>query len=433
MYRILGALLVLVLCVGCGSKPPTQPTTPPSTSPGPAPSADPVVRVQVRVDDGTPRDAVASLSEVVIDASGSTGSGALAFSVDFGDGTVAASATAKHVYAASGTYTATTTVTDAQGRKASDTRQIGVHDATGSWFHASYVQRTRRVEVRRLSIDAQSGTTVRGSYRVTGDADRTFTGTLIPPRDIRMSANDGVSLIGTLPGRLNDDAVTWTLISGGDSTDGQRLDFRAIVGAPDATPPVADMKLRMGRDKPWEFVYGYTPGPIPGITPVQIDAGASRGTDLSYFLEFGDRGEVATTSHAARVVESDKYALTARVTVVDRFGRSDSRSRDYFLFVMPAGGGGDSWFTGYLADGALWMTFPGRSGVTYGAYVSRNRSSPQTGYGGSGTAVLSGDGDIRVTIPALGIEYRGKLTVGPTWTETGLTVVQYGGPDDGRT
>ena len=42
--------------------------------------------------------------------------------------------------------------------------------------------------------------------------------------------------------------------------------------------------------------------------------------------------------------------------------------------------------------------------------------------------------DIRITIPALGIEYRGGLTTGrPPEGGVWLTLVQYGGPDDGRT
>jgi len=428
--------LALILAFGLaacgGSKPPTSPSS--SGLQVTAPSNAPTGAIDVKADAAGSRDAVAALSEVIADASGSIGKG-LTYAIDFGDGATATTASATHVYAAPATYTITATVTDSEGRKATGTKQIAVRDATGSWFQAGYVAKTKRVEVRRLSIDAQTGTTVRGTYRVTGDVDRAFTGTLIPPRDIRMTATGGVSLIGTLPGRLNDDATPWTLVSGGDSADGQRLDFRAITGPPDAAPPVADLKLRVGRENPWEYVFGYTPGPIPAVTPIQIDGTASRGTDLSYFIEFGD-GAVATTSQATRVVdlkEPDTYSLTARITVVDRFGRSDSRSREYYFFSMPTGGGGDSWFTGNLPDGGLWMTFPGRSGATYGASVTRNGLYPRPGYSGNGSAVVSGDGDIRVTIPALGIEYRGKLTLTASWSDVWLTVVQYGGADDGRT
>src|SRR5262245_45069337 len=134
MARVLGAVLALALCLGCGSKSPTQPTTPPSTPPGPSSSADPVARVPVKVDDGTARDAIASLSDVTVDASASTGSGVMTFSIDFGDGTSAAGATARHTYTAVGTFTIVCTVTDAQGRRATDSGQVTVKAMTGRWF-----------------------------------------------------------------------------------------------------------------------------------------------------------------------------------------------------------------------------------------------------------------------------------------------------------
>ena len=103
----------------CGSKPPTQPSAPPATPPSTSPAA-PVVRLQIKVDDGdgASRDVIASISEVVVDVSGSTGTGPLTFSVDFGDGTVSASAIARHIYATPGTFTIVAKVRDAQGREA---------------------------------------------------------------------------------------------------------------------------------------------------------------------------------------------------------------------------------------------------------------------------------------------------------------------------
>ena len=429
MRRFAGAVLALSLCVGC-SKSQTQPTAP-SAAPAGGSGNAPAAVLEVKADAAGSRDAVASLSEVIVDASKSSGKG-LTYAIDFGDGGTATTASATHVYAAPSTYTVGITVADAEGRKASATTTVTVRDATGSWFQAGYVAKSARVEVRRLTIDAQSGTTVRGSYRVTGEADRAFTGTLIPPRDIRLNADRGVMIEGTLPARLNDEATVWTLIPHGDSADGQRLDFKAIVGAPDAPPPVADIQVRFATPNGW--------APIPAVTPVTVDGSGSLGTGLSYFVEFGDGG-VATTSPATRVVDpkgdtqySATRSATARLTIVDRFGRSDSRSRDYSFFVMPQGGGGDSWYTGPLGDAALWVTFPSRSGATYGVNVFRPGPYPHPGYGGSGSAVLHGYDDIRITIPALGIEYRGGLTTGrPPEGGVWLTLVQYGGPDDGRT
>src|SRR5215510_6950296 len=139
-FTIAGAVLATLLVAGCGSKSPVQPTTPSSPTPGPTASADPVARVQVKVDDGTPRDALASMSEVIVDASGSTGSGALTFAVDFGDGTSATGAIARHTYAGAGTFTIAATITDAQGRKATESSAIAVKAVAGRWFQAGYVK-----------------------------------------------------------------------------------------------------------------------------------------------------------------------------------------------------------------------------------------------------------------------------------------------------
>ena len=218
MRRRLPAPVLAVVVVACGSHPPTSPS---STAPGTVPSADPVARVQVKVDDGTPRDVLASTSEVVVDASASTGSGTLTFAIDFGDGTSATDATARHTYASAGTFTIVATVTDAQGRKATESSAIAVKAVTGRWFQAEYVKRSNRVEVRQLSIDAQDGLTVRGSYRTTGNADRSFTGTLTAPRTIQIALSGGAGLLGLLPDRLNDATTAWTLVARGDSVDGE--------------------------------------------------------------------------------------------------------------------------------------------------------------------------------------------------------------------
>ena len=90
----------------------------------------------------------------------------------------------------------------------------------GRWFQAEYVTRSQRVEVRQLSIDAQDGLTVRGIYRVTGQADRSFAGTLTPPRKIQIAIPGGEGLLGLLPDRLNDEVGAWVLIAQGGTVDG---------------------------------------------------------------------------------------------------------------------------------------------------------------------------------------------------------------------
>jgi PKD domain len=413
------SLLAVALTACGGSHPPTSPSsapTTPSTGSGSAPTA----AITLKADAAGSRDAVASLSEVIVDASASTGTG-LTYAIDFGDGASATTATAKHVYATPATYTVTATVTDAQGRKAGDTRQITVRDATGSWFQAGYVQKTTRVEVRRLTIDAQDGTTVRGTYRVTGDTDRAFTGTLTPPRDIRITADAGVSLEGTLPGRVSDDAELWTLIAHGDSADGQRLDFRAITSAPGVPPPDADMKISFGGDPAaW--------APIAAVTPVLIDGAASRGAGLAYFIEFGD-GFVATTPQAAHVLDTSfSVPLTARVTVVDRFGRSDQESfayRDFDLAVGTNTAERDYWVQSGQNE-SLLVEFMSRAGRNYvgRAQLPSVASTPAL-------ATLSEGPRIRIVLPELGLTYEGSLTMSAGFNAT-LAVVQHGGGLDGK-
>jgi PKD repeat protein len=365
LRAIVALLFVVVTLAACGSKAPTSPST---TTPGSGSAGSLLAAMDVKADATGARDAVAAFSEVIVDMSGSTGTN-LTYSIDFGDGFVATTATARHVYAAAGTYVITGSVT--------------------------------------------------GETRVTGTQDRAFIGSLVPPRGIRLTAEGGVTLEGTLPGKLNDAAELWALQARGDSADGQRLEFRAIAGEPTGEPPVADMQLKFGFSKTLLQ-------PFQGLSPVEVDGSASRGVDLSYFLEFGD-GVVATTSQATRVFEH-RGLLTARVTVVDRFGRVDSRSFEYGFDSISTVSGQSSWVTGHDVSGALGMSFPERTGTTYEASVSSRHGRWERG-----SAVMSGDGDVRATFPTLGIEYRGNVTLSNNYYETTLTVVQHGGENDGRT
>ncbi|MEP6610127.1 MAG: hypothetical protein ABJA83_15840 [Burkholderiaceae bacterium] len=66
---------------------PAQPTTTPPGTVTPPASAAPVIKRDLQADQARSRDAVTLLSDVVADASGSTGTGVLSFAIDFGDGT----------------------------------------------------------------------------------------------------------------------------------------------------------------------------------------------------------------------------------------------------------------------------------------------------------------------------------------------------------
>jgi len=414
-----------LFCAACGG---TQPSpTSPSSGPSPSIGNAPAVQLQVKVDDLGSRDAIVSLSDVGADASSSSGSGALTFSLDFGDGFVASSATARHTYTTPGTFTITAIVTDAQSRKATDSREVVVKSLTGSWFEAEYVQRTRRVEVRRLMVTAQDGATLRGRYEVTSNARRAFTGTLTAPRSVRITLDDGASLDGVVPSRLNDEAENWILQAHGDTVDGERLAFRPIVGDVGAPPPDADFTVRFGNTGLRQ--------PIAAITPIDIDATLSRGSGLTYFVEFGD-GYVTSDPRAIHVVDAADErlpGLAARVTVVDRLGRVDAESLRYSPFSLNGlPQYGRSWgASGWPRDGVI-IKFESRAGVDYTGFAGL--SSLAAGgvvYYRPARATLSGDAGVRVTLPDAGIEFRGTLDV-TTYPET-MTLVQYGGTDSGRT
>jgi hypothetical protein len=410
-----------VLAAACSGSKPASTTTPTGpTAPTPAPGAAPVPKFTVQVDDGHVRDAITLLSDVVADASASTGSSALTFSIDFGDGTTATTAAAHHTYGVPGAFTVTVTVTDAAGQKATASQHVTVRNMLGAWYQAGYAPRSFKVEVRRLSIDVQSGLNVVGTMSINNLA-HPVTGTLTRPRHLHLMVDYGAALDGDVPSQLGDDAQAFTFADQGDSIDGP-VTFQPILGTPSGPAPVASLTMTWG---------GGLPAPIAGATPVNFDASASRGADLSYFLEFGD-GTVATASqasHVADVSNPNTYSLTARVTVVDRFGRSDSRSSDYFLYDMGVREL-DSWYDGPTNGSyTLFMAFRSRSGANYtGSIMQRGEGPP----GSALSATVSGDGSaIVIRVPASGVEYLGTIqSVNSVWQ---LVLVQHGGASDGAT
>jgi hypothetical protein len=95
--------------------------------------------------------------------------------------------------------------------------------------------------------------------------------------------------------------------------------------------PVASLRVATGEALP----LGAT-----GL-PLTFDASASTGAGLTYRMTFGDGAEsqkaLDTHSLATRGVR------TARVTVTDMWGRSDSASADYFVEDLRDGGHSGNW------------------------------------------------------------------------------------------
>ena len=136
--------------VSCGDSP-TRPSQDPVQAPA---GTDPVARLTVTIDSLGSREAVAALSNVTLDATGSTGGPTIA--IDFGDGTRVTQAVARHVYADAGTYTATVTVTDGSGKTSTASHQVVVASPLGTWLYSGYLTRARRVEVRTLALTTQA-------------------------------------------------------------------------------------------------------------------------------------------------------------------------------------------------------------------------------------------------------------------------------------
>lgn len=424
--RPLFLTLAIVVVAGCGgSSAPPAGTSP--TAPTPSATAAPVAALSLQVDDGRPRDAISMLSDVVADASGSTGSGTLTFAIEFGDGAVATTPIAHHTYGKAGTFAVTATATDAGGRKASTIRSIEVKNVVGAWYQAGYVPRSSKVEVRHLMLTLQEGLAVSGTYQVDGPPDRAVAGTLSPPRHLHLVANGGVVLDGDLPGRLGEDLQSITLTLQGDSLDGRQVQFLPILGSPAGDEPRAIFRMWFGN--------GTLVAPVASVTPVQIDAGSSRGSGLAYFLEFGD-GFVATTTVAAHPVDAPALpAVAARVTVVDRFGRSDSVTQSYNTFELGINSTPFEWGFWQTTRPPLWISFRQHSGNQFSGFIADDTPGLPLG-GVPVTAVVSGDGThIHLCSPHLGAEWEGtiQLAVKSIFSGVTLTVVQRGGRHDGTT
>jgi PKD repeat protein len=322
MRKYVGAgLLFGALAVGCSDSSPTRPT------PNPGGNTDgPTARVTVTIDSLGSREAVTGLSNVTVDASESSGSG-LTYRVDFGDGTIANQAVARHVYGATGTFTASVTITDAAGRTSAASRQVVVASPVGTWLYSGYLTQARRVEVRTLALTTQDGPTLRGFLGATGERDRPVTGTLSGERAVQFVVDDqGETLGGVLPSVLSGESTRSELVARGGPADGERLAFAPLRGEPTGPAPDAVLKMRF-------FSFGAFA--VQGFSPILFDGSTSRGEGLTYFIEFGDR-EFSTEQSAAHPIAT-RGTYTARLTVVDRFGRSDQEAVSFEVKSLVSG------------------------------------------------------------------------------------------------
>jgi PKD repeat protein len=414
--RIGIGLLMGVLAVGCGDSSPIQPTA----NPSPGDSAGPTARLVVTIDSLSSREAVTALSNVTVDASGSSGT-SLTYRTDFGDGTTGTQPVARHVYGAPGTYTATITVTDALGRTASISQPVVVASLLGTWTYSGYVPRARYVEVRTLALTTQDGRTVRGVLRATGGGDRTIVGTLSGERDVRLVLDDqSETLEGVIPGVVTGESGSWDLLARGGSVDGEHLGFVPLRGEPSGSPPDAVLKMR--------FFSFSAPFAVQGYSPILFDGSTSRGEGLTYFIEFGDREFSTEPMTVHPIATAGTY--TARLTVVDRFGRSDQEAARFDVRSLVTSGSYEYWYA-YAESQNFRLLFDTQDGQEVVGRLWTFTSSGQILTRFRGT--LSGEGDIRLVFEASNTVLGGTLNMRGYFDHWRMVLTQTGGSNDGQT
>jgi len=289
------ALTAITCVAACGGD--AAPTTPSQQAP-------PTTSLRVTIDSLGSEVAVAALSDVRFEATSDNAVEVREVRIDFGDGSSATGSSARHIYAAAGTFTATAAFTLRSGQQVTVTRPVLVRAVEGLWHHAEYNAASRRVEIRRITL-TQEGQTLRGTLSMSGEPDRPIAGTLSGERQARL-VSDGQEFAGTIASSVTGENASWLLrLQGGTASD-QTLTFRPAFGEP-AAPPVANLQLI----QPEGFI-------VEGLE-IGFDASASSGQDLIYFIDYGDGHHTSET--VSRHAPESSGHLTARLTVVDRFGR----------------------------------------------------------------------------------------------------------------
>ena len=253
-----------------------------------------------------------------------------------------------------------------------------------------FIERRQEVEVRTLTLVSQTGTTLRGT--LTRDGNRTIpvTATLSAERAIRVVLDDGSEVLeGAVPSAFSA-ATTWPLTSRGGSIDGQSLTFAKVAGDPSGAAPDAVLKMR--------FFSFSAPFAVKQISPVLFDGSGSRGEGLTFYLEFGD-GQVTTDASATHPMQKEGNYV-ARLTVVDRFGRSDTERREFQAWTLVTEGWYNEWSGGIYTGAAIitvqaYLVFQTQEGTNVSGFLRRfPLSTPAESFRFTGT--VNADGQVRL-------------------------------------
>jgi hypothetical protein len=166
------------------------------------------------------------------------------------------------------------------------------------------------------------------------------------------------------------------------------------VGRGDSSPPVA----------------------VVNFTQMLFDGSRSEGDGLTYLLEYGDGASSteAVTTHRVNPGGSPptpKTRLAARLTVMDRHGRTDSTTQPYFLVSV-----GHDLTTFWHGDR------PGSRGQYLNLYLTQDGAtlsghywgSGRTPFGGRVAGVLTDDRTIRLKTVDGAIEFIGTVELRPS-------------------
>jgi hypothetical protein len=306
----------------------------------------------------------------------------------------------------------TLTLTDG----ATATRELVVASPVGAWLYSGYLARAGQVEVRTLTLTAQDGVSVRGVLTRAVGRDSTVTGSLTPDRQIRVAVDGGSeTLEGRLPSVLTGDGVTWPAAARGGVADGETLIFRRRSAEPSGPPPHAVFAMR--------FFSFSAPFAVKQISPVRFDGAASQGDGLTYYIEFGDR---QFTTNATAVHPLEKVgSYTSRLTVVDRFGRTDVESRPFEARTLAECGDYFYW----QGPGPTTLCFTSQEGTQVTGYTSTG--FPNTGGFFSGT--VNANGEVRLAFDGSSVTLAGTLTLGTaSYLSNQLVLTYVGGPHNGE-
>jgi len=165
---------------------------------------------------------------------------------------------------------------------------------------------------------------------------------------------------------------------------------------------------------------------IKQISPILFDASPSRGDGLTYFIEFGDR-EVAQSVTAVHPVEKvGEYS--ARLTVVDRFGRANSETADFEVRSLVTEGYYVYWENYGVAN--LLIHTQNGTAITGSLYRYDEAGTGWRSFSGTADA----DGNVRVALADSAGILAGTLALQWTGYETNRLELTYvDGPRKGQT